>query len=156
MIKHQPKFYVRLAQARTVYPDNFQVYQGSVYGRFCHKNGKRYFWVCDNYALIDGKLPVHVYNGKDWTLCRVDSSHPVYQWVKSMIENLGYIPKVQKVVVSTDACSQLMKTNSRHKKGTGGRINTHQINNPLQWREVTELGHWANCPASVVGNNIRE
>lgn len=38
-----------------------------------------------------------------------------------------------------------------HKKGTGSRINTYQINNPLRWNEVTETAHWyGHGNASVV------
>ena len=35
-------------------------------------------------------------------------------------------------------------------------MNTHQINQPLKWREVTEYAHWqGNGNASVVASNIR-
>lgn len=51
----------------------------------------------------------------------------------------------------------MMCHDRRHKKSGGGsRINTHQINQPLRWNEVTEDAHWyAHGNASVVANNAR-
>ena len=56
MIKHEPKFYVRLCKGKSVnFPDNFTIYPGSIYGRFQDSKGKRIFWVCDSshYQMIN-------------------------------------------------------------------------------------------------------
>ena len=156
-IKHEPKFYVRLCQGRPyTFTGNFTIYPGSIYGRFADKNGKSVFWVCDSYALKDDKLPVHIFNGNYWKFCFVSSEHPCYKWVKSAIEQLGKIPKVETETITHKDCENMMKTYSMHKKGTGSRINTHQINPALKWNEITEIAHWyGKGNASVVACNIR-
>lgn len=158
MIKHEPKFYVRLCKGKSVnFPDNFTIYPGSIYGRFTDKQGKRIFWVCNDYRLTNGKLPVNIFDGIRWTLCLVNADHLCYKWVKSVCEKLGYIPKIQRENLSFDDCQNMMKSYALHKKGTGSRINTHQINNPLRWNEVTETAHWyGHGNASVVASNIRD
>jgi len=89
-------------------------------------------------------------------LCLVNADHPCYKWVKSVCEKLGYIPKIQRENLSFDDCQSMMKSYALHKKGTGSRINTYQINNPLRWNEVTETAHWyGHGNASVVASNIR-
>lgn len=157
MTKHEPKFYVRLCKGKSVtFPDNFTIFPGSIYGRFSDVKGRKFLWVCDSYMLENSKLPVHIFNGNQWKLCMVPVEHPCYKWVKSIIETLGYIPKINRETITLDDCENMMKTYSLHKKGTGSRINTHQINNPLQWKEVTEDAHWyGKGNASVVASNIR-
>ncbi len=152
MIKHKPKFYVKLAGFPVSLPGNFQVYTGSIYGR-CMVESKSVFWVCDNYALINEKLPIHIYDGNFWKLIFVSSTHLCYKWVKNMVENLGQLPYVDKEKVDF---SELMKTYSLHKKGSGSRINTNQINQPLRWNEVTEIAHWyGKGNASIVACSIK-
>ena len=57
--------------------------------------------------------------------------------------------------LSCDDCQNMMKSYALHKKGTGSRINTYQINSPLHWNEVTETAHWyGHGNASVVASNI--
>ena len=154
-IKHAPKFYVRFCTKAVNFPGNFRVYPGSIYGRYT-ENGKPVFWVCDNYIALSGKLTIHVYNGEYWKICPVDPDHPCYKWVKSAINQLGMIPKVDRENLSHDTVEDMMKTYSRHKKGNGSRINTNQINQPLRWNEVTEEAHWyGKGNASVVASNIR-
>ena len=154
-IKHAPKFYVRLCNEHVIYPQNFTVFPGAIYGRFCAKNGN-VLWVCDNYSMIDGKIPVHFFFNEKWKLCFVGENHPCYQWVKSVIEKLGRVPEIRKEKLGREVCESLMKNNSLHKKGTGSRINTHQINQPLRWNEGTEIAHWhGKGNASVVASNIR-
>jgi hypothetical protein len=157
MTKHEPKFYVRLCKGKSViFPNNFIIFPGSIYGRFSDVKGRKFLWVCDSYTLENGKLPVHIFNGNQWKLCMVPAQHPCYKWVKSVIESLGYVPKINREIITIDDCENMMKTYSLHKKGTGSRINTHQINNPLQWKEVTEDAHWyGKGNASVVASNIR-
>lgn len=157
MIKHEPKFYIRLCKGKSVnFPCNFTVHPGAIYGRFQDKQGKRVFWVCDDYRLTNGKLPINIFDGTRWTLCLANADHPCYQWVKFACEKLGKIPKIQKETITFDNCKNMMKANCLHKKGTGSRINTHQINNPLRWNEVTEDAHWyGKGNASVVASNIR-
>ena len=157
-IKHEPKFYIRLCKGTvTQFPDNFAIYPGSIYGRFTDKQGKRILWVCNDYRLTNGKLPVNIFNGTRWTLCLVNADHPCYKWVKSVCEKLGYIPKIQRENLSFDDCQNMMKSYALHKKGTGSRINTYQINSPLHWNEVTETAHWyGHGNASVVASNIRD
>ena len=156
-IKHESKFYVRLNRAGVSYfPENFAIYPGAVYGRTSDKNGKPVFWVCDNYAFVNGKLPVHIYSGGNWKLLFVGAKHPCYQWVKSAIEQLGYVPKISRETLFFDDVRNLMKANARHKKGSGSRIHTNQINGVLKWNEVTEDAHWhGHGNASVVAANIR-
>ena len=156
MIKHPEKFYVRFATKSVIFPENFRVFQGSIYGRFS-ENGKSVFWVCDNYTINHGKLPVHIYSGEYWKLCLVSSDHPCYKWVKYAIQKLGKIPFVSREEnISHKDCENMMRTYTRHKKGNGGRINTYQINQPLRWNEVTEIAHWhGKGNASVVACNIR-
>ena len=155
--QHESKFYVRLNRAGVSYfPENFVIYPGAIYGRTSDKNGKPVFWVCDNYALVNGKLPVHIYSGDNWKLLFVGAKHPCYQWVKSAIEQLGYVPKISREALSFDDVRNLMKANARHKKGSGSRIHTNQINGVLKWNEVTEDAHWhGHGNASVVAANIR-
>lgn len=156
-IKHEPKFYVRLCKGKSVkFPNDFTVYSGSIYGRFQDIKGKKIFWVCDSYCLEDGKLPIHIFDGTCWKLYSVNAEHPCYKWVKAAIESLGYIPKIQRENITFEDCQNMMKSYALHKKGTGTRINTYQINNPLQWNEVTEDAHWyGKGNASVVASNIR-
>ena len=154
-IKHVPKFYVRLCTKPVNFPGDFLVYSGSIYGRYT-EDEKPVFWVCDNYTTINGKLPVHIYSGNYWKLYFVEPDHPCYKWVKSSINQLGKIPKIDKENLRHKDYENLMKHDSLHKKGTGCRINTHQINQPLEWREVTEYAHWhGKGNASVVASNIR-
>jgi hypothetical protein len=155
-INHAPKCYVRFASGKVNFPDNFQVYKGSIYGRFSNAAGMPIFWVCDNYALVEGRLPVHIYNNGIWKLSFVEPSHPCYKWVKEAIEKMGKVPSIEKRFVSGRDIKALMHQEPRHKKGNGSRINTHQINQPLRWNEVTELAHWnGKGNASVVACNIR-
>ena len=87
----------------------------------------------------------------------VNADHPIYKWVKSACEKLGYIPTVQRENLSFNDCKNMMKSYALHKKGTGSRINTYQINNPLRWNEITEDAHWyGHGNASVVASNIRD
>lgn len=136
-----------------IFPDNFKVYPGSIYGRYS-ENGKRIFWVCDNYHFTREAMQIHIFNGKYWKNEIINANHPCYKWVVASLRKLSYIPKVQRETITLEDCHNLMKANTCHKKGSGSRINTNQINNPLRWREVTELGHWAGRPASVVANSI--
>ena len=56
--------------------------------------------------------------------------------------------------VSSEIRSQLLNICLLYTSGS--RINTHQINNPLRWNEVTETAHWyGKGNASVVASNIR-
>lgn len=51
---------------------------------------------------------------------------------------------------------ELMRHERHHKKGSGNRICTNQINGPLKWKEVTEIAHWeGKGNASVVAASIR-
>lgn len=156
-IKHESKFYVRFSGKESVnFPANFTVYPGSVYGRFSNSEGKKIFWVCDCYQTVNGKLPVHIFNGSYWKLSLINANHPCYKWVKIACEKLGYIPKPNTENLSFEECKEMMKSYALHKNGTGSRINTHQINNPLQWNEVTEYAHWyGKGNASVVANGMR-
>ena len=153
---HAPKFYVRIVPRNAelvIFPNNFKVFPGSIYGRYS-ENGKRIFWACDNYNFTHEAMQIHIFDGTYWKCEIVKANHPCYKWVVISLKKLGYIPKVQREIITFDNCQQLMKANARHKKGSGSRINTNQINNPLRWREVTELGHWIGRPASVVANSI--
>lgn len=154
---HAPKFYVRLCKGTvTNLPCDFKVLPGAIYGRYTNENEKRVFWVCDDFALFNGKLPVHIFCGY-WQDVLVNADHPIYKWVKSACEKLGYIPTVQRENLSFDSCKSMMKTYALHKKGTGSRINTHQINNPLEWNEVTEEAHWyGKGNAGWTVSNIRD
>lgn len=156
-IKHESKLYIRLCRGKAyTFIGDFIIYPGSIYGRFPDKNGKSIFWVCDNYVLKSGKLPVHIYNGNYWKLCLVSEEHQCYKWVKAAINKLGKIPKVETEIITQKDCENMMKTYALHKKGTGSRLNTHQINSVLKWDEVTELAHWhGKGNASVVACNIR-
>lgn len=157
-IKHKPKFYVRLRTGRPCFfPEDFKIYAGSIYGRFTNDQGIKVFWVCDNYCLIDGKLPMHIFNEEEaaWRLIFVDSSHDCYKWVKMTIKEIGRVPKVDREPMNEYAVKNLMKHDRRHKSGSGSRIYTNQINNPLRWNEVTELAHWeGRGAASVVASRI--
>ena len=154
--KHAQKFYVRVCNKSALLVDDFPVYAGSIYGRYTNANGNAVFWVCDSYALIDGKLPIHIHDGNHWKFCLAEADHPCYKWVKIVIGKLGRIPKVDRENLRKNDYANLMKHDSLHKKGSGSRINTHQINQPLRWREVTEIAHWyGKGNASVVASNIR-
>lgn len=156
-IHHAPKFYVKFTQEKSALLQGMYVYIGSIYGRYSDSNGKACFWICDNYALVNGKLPIHFNDGNGWKLLFVSSAHPCYKWVKTMILDLGYVPKIQKEAFSENQIKNMMKHDRYLKKGSGSRIYTNQINNPLRWNEVTELAHWyGKGNASVVASNIRE
>ena len=155
-LTYAPKFFVRIVPRyaeSVIFPDNFKVYPGSIYGRYS-ENGKRIFWECDNYHFTREAMQIHIFNGKYWKNEIINANHPCYKWVVASLRKLSYIPKVQRETITLEDCHNLMKANTCHKKGSGSRINTNQINNPLRWREVTELGHWAGRPASVVANSI--
>lgn len=154
---HAPKFYVRYAQRKPVnFPLNFQVYPGSIYGRYQDKNGNQVFWICENFRKTSQGYQILFSNGKDgWFSTTTDSNSTIYKYITIAIRKLGFIPTVNKTHERVDY-AQLMRTYSCHKKGTGSRINTRQINNPLQWNEVTEDAHWfGKGNASVIGNNCR-
>lgn len=155
---HEPKQYTRLQiQSKpVVFTDNFTLYPGSIYGRYS-ENGTDVFFVCDNYALIRGCLPVHVYRRNLWRLEMLPQSHYVYREVKNTVLKLGYVPKVTTEFLTETELKNMMSHDRRHKGGSGAsRINNNQINNPLQWNEVTELAHWyGKGNASVVACNIR-
>ena len=156
MIKHVEKQYTRFLQKGNpvIFPDNFRVYPGSIYGRYTDTKGNRIFWVCDQYNLVEGKLPVHIYNGY-WKTLLVSSDHPCYKWVKKVVESLGRIPEVTMENLTFKDCKSMMKSPCLHKKGTGSRLNTYQINAPLKWNEVTEIAHWnGKGNASVVASSI--
>lgn len=155
--EHAPKFYVRIVP-RNAEPvnflNNFKVYPGSIYGRF-EENGTRIFWVCDNYHFTKNAMQIHIFTGSYWKNVIVNANHPCYKYVMISLRKLGYIPKVRREIITFDDCRNLMKADARHKKGTGSRINTNQINNPLRWNEVTEIAHWyGKGNASVVASNI--
>lgn len=152
---HAPKFYVRLASHPVNFIDDFTVYQGSIYGRFQDKTGKQIFWVCDCYTFTEDRMQIHIYTGSYWKNIFIDSNHPCYKYVKFALKKLGKVPKVQRETITFTDCQNLMKANAHHKKGSGSRICTNQINNPLRWNEITELAHWyGKGNASVVGNSI--
>lgn len=154
-IQHKEKMYVKFVCGKSALLKGMRVYSGSVYGRY-ESNEKPCFWICDNYALVDGKMPIHFNNGNGWELIFVSMSHPCYKWVKKAILALGYVPKIQKEILSEKEIENLMKHDRYLKKGSGSRIYTNQINNPLRWNEVTELAHWhGKGNASVVAANIR-
>lgn len=151
--RKKEKFYVRYATKQTTLPQEFPVPKGAIYGR----KGKQ-FWVCDCFKVDkDGSLPVYFYNGNDWIATAASTQSKVYSMIVYAIRKLGFIPTVEYKLkpIYNVKCQDLMRTYSVHKKGTGSRINTNQINADLKWREVTELGHWANIPASVIANSIR-
>lgn len=154
---HTPKMYVRFAQKKPViFPGSFTVFPGSIYGRFQDKNGVTVFWVCENCKNFKSNKGFEVLfsDGKTgWNVTHVKKGTQIHTWILAAIEKLGFAPAVNKESVDYNA---LMKAYYLRKKGTGSRINTHQINNPLQWREVTEDAHWAfSGNASVVANAIR-
>ena len=159
MKKAKVNFYVRYAQnTPVVFPGNFVGKVGCIYGRL---NGKSapIFWVCDNFFLTNGKLSVHIYTGEVWQTVKVGREHPCYRLVAEAVHKLGFIPQVQAksaVKVRPGETEMLMRHSARHKKGSGSRINSHQINPVLRWNEVTEEAHWfAKGNASVVASNIR-
>lgn len=140
------KQYVRLARKTVNFPNKFKIYPGSIYGR-----QDNIFWVCDCFKTINGKLPVHIYEA-EWRIMFVDRTCPIYKWVQSAIFQLGYKPEI---VTEKINYVELMKHDRRHKKGSGSRIYTNQINGPLKWNEVTEAAHWfGHGNASVVASNI--
>lgn len=72
------------------------------------------------------------------------------------LRKLGRTPVVDKVDLTFDQVQNMMKHSALHKKGSGSRINTYQINPPLQWNEVTELAHWeGKGNAGRIANDIR-
>lgn len=155
--EHAPKFYIRIVPGNAEpvnFPGNFKVFPGSIYGRYS-ENGKHIFWVCDNYCFTREAMQIHIYNGEYWKNVIVNAKHPCYKYVMISLRKLGRIPKIHKEIITLDDCRNLMKADARHKKGTGSRINTNQINNPLRWNEVTEIAHWyGKGNASVVASNI--
>lgn len=160
-IFNDSKQYVRYANnMRIKFPGNFIIDPGSTYGRFQGKDGKPVFWVCDSYILVNKKLPIHIFNGMYWELVSVPADHVIYQCVVSMCKQLGRVPNVGMEILKsmkTQDFQDYMKHDRRHKKGSGSRISTNQINNVLRWNEVTEIAHWyGKGNASVVATNIRE
>ena len=149
------KIYVRYAERRTNILD-MTTPKGAIYGRYS-ENGKQIFWFCD-YFKVDknGNLPVYINISGEWSADLVNANHPIYKWVKYAVNWLGFIPVIERKSVYNAKPSDLMRTYSLHKKGNGSRINTHQINQQLRWREVTEVAHWyGKGNASVVANSIK-
>lgn len=154
-MKKKEKYFIDFCQNPTVIVGKKPLFKGSIYGRY-YKNHKPYWWMCEDYELIDGHLPILIFKEKRWRRQLVDCTHPCYKWVKKTVEKLGRIPVVDKEPHSFKDVEQLMKTYSLHKKGTGSRINTNQINNPLKWNEVTQEAHWyGHGNASIVANGCR-
>lgn len=153
--KHAPKFYVRYAQCKANVLD-FVAPKGAIYGRFSDVKGNPVYWVCDYFKTDkNGNLSVYVNVDGEWSIRVARENSEIYKWVKYAVNKLGFIPVVDDKKVWNEKPSELMKTYSRHKKGTGSRINTNQINESLRWNEVTEIAHWyGKGNASVVGNSI--
>ena len=152
---HPAKEYCRINHGENItFPDNFKIFPGYCYGRFSD-NGNTVFFVCTKYILKSRKLPVYVYIDNGWTMRYFSQESYIYKQVKSVIERYGKIPKIQKEFITFKDCESMMQTYTRKKKSSGGRINTHQINTPLKWNEVTEIAHWhGKGNASVVACNI--
>lgn len=151
------KFYVRYAQYNSVnLVGGFEVYKGSIYGRYT-ENGNAIFWVCDNFKRTpDGRLPVHVFKGEHWEYALLPKGHLIRKWVNYAILKIGKVPVVINPRVYNARPEDLMKASRKHKKGSGQREHRYQVNNPLQWNEVTEIAHWyGKGNASVVACNIR-
>ena len=157
MKKHETKFYVRYAQKQTNLLDTIAP-KGAIYGRYS-ENGNQIFWICDCFKIDrNGNLRVYLYKDSEWSIELADANHPIYKWVKTAVNKLGFIPTVVSVRNAKQynaPTAELMKTYSRHKKGNGSRINNRQINQPLRWNEVTETAHWfGQGNASVIASNI--
>lgn len=154
--KHNPKFYVRYAQCKANVLD-FVAPKGAIYGRFSDSKGNPVYWVCDYFKTDKyGNLSVYVNIDGEWSIRVARENSKIYNWVKYAVNKLGFIPVVDDKKVWNEKPSELMKTYSRHKKGTGSRINTNQINESLRWNEVTEIAHWyGKGNASVIANGIR-
>ena len=154
--KHAPKFYVRYAQHKTNVLD-LTAPKGAIYGRFSDDKGNPVYWICDYFKTDkNGNLSVYVNTNGEWSIHVAAENSKIYNWVKTAVNKLGFIPVVDNAKIYNEKPSELMKTYSRHKKGTGSRINTNQINNPLRWNEVTVEAHWlGKGNASVVANGIR-
>lgn len=154
--KHAQKFYVRYAQYKTNVLD-LTAPKGAIYGRFSDAKGNPIYWICDFFKTdANGSLSVYVNMDEEWSIRVAKRNSKIYNWVKTAVNKLGFIPVVDNAKVYNEKPSELMKTYSRHKKGTGSRINTNQINNPLRWNEVTVEAHWlGKGNASVVANGIR-
>lgn len=153
--KHVAKFYVRYAQNKTNVMD-FVAPKGAIYGRCLDKKGNPVYWVCDYFKTDkNGSLSVYVNMDGEWSIRVARENGKIYNWVKNAINKLGFIPVVDNPKIYNEKPSELMRTYSRHKKGTGSRINTSQINESLRWNEVTEIAHWyGKGNASIVGNSI--
>lgn len=155
--KHAPKFYVRLATKPVMFPENFVVHTGSFYGRFQNANGEKVFWVCDDFRKVNGAYSVHVLaeNQKaKWEY--ICASAKIQQLITVGLRKLDRTPVVDKADLTFDDVRGMMKHSALHKKGSGSRINTYQINPPLKWNEVTELAHWeGKGNASRFANDIR-
>lgn len=122
-IEHAPKFYVRLRKGTPCkLPEDFTVFPGSVYGRYARSGDKSnyVFWVCDCYQLINGKLPVHIYNNGNWKLELCTPTHPCYKYVQSVLLSLGKVPKVESDYMSFSTVQNLMKHDRKRKCGSGG------------------------------------
>ena len=156
-VKHAPKFYVRLATKPVMFPENFLVHTGSFYGRFQNTEGKQVFWVCDDFKKVNGAYSVHVLTEDEkakWDYRT--ASAKIQQLITVSLRKLGRTPIVDKADLTFDNVRNMMKHSALHKKGSGARINTYQINPPSQWNEVTELAHWeGKGNAGRIANDIR-
>ena len=84
------------------------------------------------------------------------ASAKIQQFITIALRKLGRTPIVDKADLTFDNVRNMMKHSALHKKGSGARINTYQINPPLQWNEVTELAHWeGKGNAGRIANDIR-
>lgn len=156
-VKHAPKFYVRLATKPVMFPENFVVHTGSFYGRFQNANGEQVFWVCDDFKKVNDAYSVHILTENKKAKWEYGSaSAKIQQFITIALRKLGRTPIVDKADLTFDNVRNMMKHSALNKKGSGARINTYQINPPLQWNEVTELAHWeGKGNAGRIANDIR-
>lgn len=111
----------------------------------------------DDFKRVNDAYSVHILTENKKAKWEYESaSAKIQQFITIALRKLGRTPIVDKADLTFDNVRNMMKHSALHKKGSGARINTHQINPPLQWNEVTELAHWeGKGNASVIASNIR-
>lgn len=163
MSKYYQKEYCRLATGSAELDGRF-IKKGCYYGRF-HAENTDQFWIIDNPSEIKtgrirALLHKRSWNSNRWQRVLIGKDHPIWKQVSEWAKNHGdklwiYTGETNKESMSFHDVEMLMKTHIVRKKGTGSRLNTNQINQPLHWNEVTELAHWwGHGNASVVANSI--
>ncbi len=149
-------------------------YQACILKRDKMLNGKTFpsgsIIVIDNYCSSFGEghdiyictqFPRH-YNGNKPILKLWTYNEGIDLWETDIFQNeitrlickvyATSAPKISKLFMEDSQAEKLMKKETVCKQGKGGRIRDNIINNPVNYRQVTEYAYWENLNNAHSGN----